>query len=122
MWPDIEKALVKGLREHVGVGRVATRVPGDVEALPGFIRVIRGPGSDDKITDSPTMDVETFAPAYGEAMRLAQQSRAYLHTLTGQRIGNVLVDSVRTSATPTEVYYADEVERIVASYRFEFRK
>lgn len=121
-WPDIEKALVSHLRDSVSA-RVATKIPGDVETIPRFVRVVRGPGSDDGITDSPLVDVETFTPAYADAYALANEVREALQKLTGKRVGNALVDSVRTSVAPAWVDYRNpDTNRFVASYRIEFRK
>lgn len=121
-WPDVEKALVAYLRDATGA-RVATKIPGDVEEIPRFVRIVRGPGSDDGITDRPLVDVETFTPAYGDAFTLANEVREALQTLSGKRVGETLVDSVRTSVAPAWVDYRNpDTNRFVASYRIEFRK
>lgn len=120
MWPDVERAYVTILREAVGV-RVATDIPGDVEGIPGgFIRVARGPGSDDGITDSPLLDVEAFHRDRHGAERLAEQARQAILASPNQ-IG-VLVDAATTASTPTRVFYSPNVERYVASYRLRLRR
>ena len=120
MWPDIERAYVTILREAVGV-RTATDIPGDVETIPtGFIRVARGPGSDDGITDQPLLDVEAFHPDRHGAERLAEQARQAILNSPNQ-IG-VLVDAATTASTPTRVFYSPNVERYVASYRLRLRR
>ena len=122
-WPDIEKALVAHLRTETGGKRVGNLVPGDVETLPAFIRIVRGPGSDDLVTDSPAVDVETFAPTYGDAANLAEDVRQIFHALIGRRIGPVLIDRVRTILSPSWVDYRNPAtNRFVASYRIEFRQ
>lgn len=122
-WPDVEKALVAHIREATGGKRTGTLVPGNVETLPAFIRIARGPGTDDFVTDAPSVDVETFAPAYGDAADLAEDVRQIFHALTGRRIGPVLVDRVGTNLSPSWVDYRNPAtNRFVASYRIEFRK
>lgn len=119
MWPDVEVAFIKILREGLGV-RVADTVPDDVENLPGFVRVTRGPGSDDGVTDSPLVDVEAFHPVRGEAAVLAERARQVMHAASNKH--GVLVDSVATASGPTWVFYAPEVHRYVASYRVALRR
>lgn len=121
-WPLLEPALVAGIRDHTGK-RTATKVAANVEALDGFVRVSRGPGSDDTITDSTLVDVECFHPDYGAAAVLAELVRQWFLTLTGQRVGGVLVDSSRTATSPMWVDYRNpKVNRFVASYRIEYRR
>lgn len=120
MWPDIERAYVTILRETVGV-RVATDIPGDVETIPGgFIRVTRGPGSDDGITDQPLLDVETFHPERHEAERLAERARQAI--LASPNRAGTLIDAAVTASTPARVFYSPNVERYVASYRLRLRR
>lgn len=122
-WPNIEKALVAHIRDATGGKRVGNLVPGDVETLPEFIRVARGPGTDDGTTDSPVVDVETFAQDHGGAADLAEDVRQIFHELPGRRIGLVLVDRVTTTMSPSWVDYRNPAtNRFVASYRIEFRK
>ncbi|WP_343317781.1 hypothetical protein AAFM46_11000 [Arthrobacter sp. TMP15] len=121
-WPDIEKALVAHLEEQTSV-RCATEVPEKVEDLPGFIRIARGPGTDDLVTDAPVVDVECFKPDYGSAGALAEDVRQFFHGLIGRKAGGVLIDRVRTSVSPTWVDYKNPAtNRFVASYRIEYRQ
>lgn len=121
-WPDVQALAYAYLSTALAV-RVATKVPGDVETLPGFVRVARGPGSDDGVTDSPLLDVEAFAPTESEAWDLAELAREAMHNLTGSAVNGVLVDSVSTSTAPARVDYGNPaVERFVASYRLHLRK
>lgn len=120
MWPDVERAYVTILSEAVGV-RVATDIPGHVEDIPGgFIRVMRGPGADDGITDQPLLDVEAFHPDRHGAERLAEQARQAI--LDSPNREGVLVDSVATAGGPARVFYSPNVERYVASYRVRLRR
>lgn len=123
MWPDLEKALVPFLRAELNGIRVGTLVPGDVETLPRFVRVARGPGSDDWTTDSTLIDVETFTTTYADGYTLAEEVRTALHGLSGRNAGSVLIDSVRTSVAPAWVDYRNpKTTRFVASYRVTTRK
>jgi hypothetical protein len=122
-WPDIEKALVAHIRAETGGKRTGTLIPDNVETLPEFIRIARGPGSDDLVTDAPVVDVETFHPDYGDAASLAEDVREIFHALNGRRAGPVLIDRVRTNLSPSWVDYRNPAtNRFVASYRLEFRK
>ena len=123
-WPDVQALAVSWLRVSLGLalGEVATRVPGDVEQRPQFVRVARGPGSDDGVTDAPLLDVECFAPSEGAAWSLAEDARQVMHELTGRVVNGALVDSVSTSTAPVRVEYAPHVVRYVASYRLNLRK
>lgn len=121
-WPSAEVALVAYLREQTGA-QVATIIPANLETLPRFIRVARGPGSDDLVTDSTLIDVEVFAPDYGVAADLAEEVRQAMHRLSGRKAGAVLVDRVRTSTSPLWLDYKNPAtNRFVASYRFEYRQ
>lgn len=121
-WPSAEVALVAYLRSETGA-QVATKIPGNLETLPRFIRVARGPGSDDLVTDSTLIDVEVFAPGHADAERLAEDVRQAMHRLSGRKAGAVLVDRVRTSTSPLWVDYKNPAtNRFVASYRFEYRQ
>lgn len=119
-WPDIEKLAVSYLEAALGV-RVATRIPGDLSG--SFVRVIRGPGSDDGITDAPLLDVETFAPNQPAAYALAEDAREALHALAGKAVNGALVDTVDTATGPVRLDYGNpSVERYVASYRLNLRQ
>jgi len=122
-WDDIEAALIAGIREAGITPRAATKVPTDVETLPKFVRLKRGPGADDLVTDAPLVDVETFAQTYGDSVDLAEDVRQYMHSLSGRRVAGVLVDRVRTASGPVEVDYRNPgTVRHVASYRLEYRQ
>lgn len=120
-WPDVEALAYTYLSAELGV-RVGTNVPTDVDSLPGFVRITRGPGIDDGITDSPLIDLESFAPTQGAASALAEDAREAMHNLTGSAVNGALVDSVTTATAPVRVDYSPNVERYVASYRLNLRK
>ena len=126
-WPDIIPVVIVHLSNELMLpgGRVATKVPATVDTLDRFVRVTRGPGSDDEVTDSFIVDVETFtlAAAPAAAWPLAEGARQAMHDLTGRLVRNVQVDTVTTATSPTEVDYGNpKVTRYVASYRVRLRK
>lgn len=103
--------------------RVATKVPGDLVASLPVVRVARGPGSDDGITDSPLLDVETFANTDQAAWDLAEDARQALQALAGKAVDGSLVDTVATVTGPVRLDYENPaVERYVASYRLDLRQ
>lgn len=121
-WPSPVKALVAAHRTETGV-QTGTKVPGSVETLAKFVRFARGPGSDDFITDSPIIDVESFSNDYGTAETLAEDVRQWFHALNGRKVGALLVDRIRTVTSPVEVDYGNPgTTRFVAAYRIEFRQ
>ena len=122
-WEDIEKTLVAGLRAGFPGVQCGTKVPDSVETLAKFVRISRGPGTDDLITDAPLIDVECFSNVYGTAATLAEDVRQWFHSLNGRKVGGVQVDRVRTAAAPSWVDYRNPgTNRFVASYALEFRQ
>lgn len=119
MWPDIEQTYIKILHDSLDV-RVADTVPDNVEELPGFIRVTRGPGDDDGVSDAPLVDLEVFNRDRGQAALLAERARQVMLGSSNQE--GVLIDSVSTATGPQYVYYGDNVVRYVASYRVTLRR
>lgn len=121
-WPILERVVVAALNAALSPVRAGTTIPGNVDDLAGFVRVSRGPGSDDGVTDSPTVDVEVFAPTQIAAAELAEDARQAMHALRGKVYAGSLVDAVRTAVGPVRVDYSPNVERYVASYVVEFRR
>jgi hypothetical protein len=122
MWPNVELVV----RAHLATalnGRVVTVLPATLEDQLPVTRVTRGPGSDDGVTDSPLIDVETFAATRTAMWTLAEQTRQALHDLAGTSVDGVLFDSVRTASGPVWVDYENrKVQRAVASYRVTLRR
>lgn len=122
-WPHLEKLAVAALTS--GNVRAATKTPDDLLALAeeGFHRVSRGPGSDDGITDSPLLDVESFGTTETQAWELAEDARQAVRKLRGRMVNGVLVDTVSTATGPVLVDWGNPgIHRYVASYRFAFRQ
>ena len=121
-WASITKALVAGVRTDLQK-QCGTKVPDNVETLHEFIRLARGPGTDDLTTDAPLIDVECFSDDYGTAEALAETVRQWFHGLIGRRINGVLIDKVRTATSPEWLDYRNPgTNRFVASYRLEYRQ
>jgi hypothetical protein len=121
-WPSITKALVAGIRADLQK-QCGTKIPDNVETLTEFIRVARGPGADDLITDAPLIDVECFSTDFSTAEALAEAVRQWFHRLSGRTVDGVLVDRVRTSTSPEWLDYRNPgTNRFVASYRLEYRQ
>lgn len=123
-WPHLEKLAVAHLKGVTGK-RTATTTPDDLGELvaEGFYRVTRGPGSDDGVTDSPLLDVESFGNTETRAWELAEQARQAVHALRGRAVNGVLVDTVSTAVGPVLVDWGNPgIHRYVASYRFAFRQ
>jgi len=121
-WPSVAKALVAGIRTDLAL-QGGTKIPDNVETLEKFVRISRGPGTDDLVSDAPLVDVECFSTDYGTAEALAETVRQWFHALNGRLVGTVLVDRSRTSTAPEWVDYRNPAtNRFVASYRLEFRQ
>lgn len=120
-FPDIEAALCRYLTDATGV-TASTDTPGDLELRGQFVRVLRGTGADDEITDEAAIDLEAFAPGRGEAHDLAEHLRTRMREAQGKRVGGVLFDSVSTSVGPRWVDYRNPaVHRFIATYSVAFR-
>lgn len=126
-FPDIIPVVINHLLRELDLpaGRVATKVRADVDTLDAFVRVARGPGSDNEVTDSFLVDVETFTKSAqpAAAWPLAEDARAAMHAMAGASFSGALVDSVSTANSPAEIDYGNpKVTRYVASYRVNLRK
>lgn len=121
-WPMLEKIAVRALNDNLARGRAATNLPAKVEEFDGFVRVTRGPGTDDGITDSPLLDVEAFHADRVKAWEIAEDARQIIHALAASNAAGHLIDGVSTATSPNYVYYGPHVERYVASYRISYRR
>lgn len=123
-WPHLEKLATSHLG-HETQKRTLTHAPENLQELAeeGVYRVSRGPGSDDGVTDSPLLDVESFATTESRAWELAEDARQAVLGLRGRSVNGVLVDTVSTAAGPVLVGWNNPaIFRYVASYRISFRK
>lgn len=103
--------------------RVVTRTPADLESQMPLVRVQRGPGTDDGVTDEPLIDIDVFAADDDQMWKLAEDVRESMHRLAGRAVGGKLVDTVRTATAPTALDWGNPaIHRAVASYRLAQRK
>lgn len=121
-WPMAEKLFIRALNDRLEVGRAGARLPGGAEQLDGFVRVSRGPGGDDGITDNPLIDLEAFHRDQATAWEIAEDARQIMLSLAGTGDTGHLIDSIETASSPSRVEYGSNLERYVASYRVEYRR
>jgi|SRR5690625_5370130 len=122
-WPMIERVIIRALNDGLPSGRAGWNLPEAVEKEPGgFVRIARGPGSDDGTTDEPLIDVEAFHPKREKAWELAEESRQIMLALGATSAAGHLIDTSSTATSPNWVYYGPNVERYVASYRVGYRR
>lgn len=122
MYADVEALLVAYLTPTPGVRGVSVELPQDVLTQLPWILVNRVSGGDDYITDTATVDVESFHDNRGDARTLARTVHALMMRLRHTAVNGVLVDSVETITGPQWINYDDEnLKRYVASYLVESR-
>lgn len=122
MWPDMELAVMKGVRPQLPGVRVTDEVPARVETLVPVVVVRIAGGADDRISDTVTVDTESFAATRAAMWQLAEQTRQAVHALAASMAGGVVIDTVDTEQRPVEVPYGNPgVRRAVATYRLTTR-
>ncbi|HEX5119852.1 MAG TPA: hypothetical protein VFW65_32095 [Pseudonocardiaceae bacterium] len=123
MYADVEALLVAYLTAAIpGVQGVAVDLPQDVLARLPFVQVNRVGGGDDYVTDTATVDVDTFHATRANASDVARTVHAAMMRLRHTAVAGVLVDSVETVTGPLWITYDDEnLERYVATYLVETR-
>ncbi|MEV6124847.1 hypothetical protein AB0M23_30805 [Streptomyces sp. NPDC052077] len=122
MWPDMELAVIKGVRARLAGPRVTDEVPARVETLVPVVVVRVAGGADDHISDTVTVDVESFGADRAAMWQLAEQARQAVHALAATMAGGVVIDTVDTEQRPVEIPYGNPgVRRAVAVYRLTTR-
>ncbi|BAU83341.1 hypothetical protein SLA_2414 [Streptomyces laurentii] len=122
MWPDMELAVMRGIRPLLDGVRVTDEIPPRVETLGAVVVIQVAGGADDHISDSPVMDVSTFAADRSAMWALAERARHAVHALAATVAGGVVVDRVETEQRPVEVPYGNPgVRRAIATYRLTTR-
>ena len=136
--PDIERALMKMLRERFSVLatppggplRVATEVPSNVgdivTATVPFVRVSVIGGGSGRLEIRPLVDVDVFSKDRDTSMRLAVSIEAWLldypHRTTLDS-NFVLLDEVSTVMVPQRVPWPDgTLKRYLSSYQISARR
>jgi hypothetical protein len=96
-------------------------IPEDL--VPPLIVVRRVGGADDRITDQPRIQVQTFGANYAQAADLAEQSRQLILASPARAVAGATIDQAFTDTAPAYVDYGQpSVFRFVATYRLEFRR
>lgn len=124
---DVEKALMDLFADLVtDPADVVTVIPDDLQtrlaADRPVIRVRVVGGSDDRISDHPRVDVETFGPTRAVSKPLAETIRQRL-LAGGHRTAHGVIDRATTEVGPQEIPYDDpDVRRWSATYRLSTRR
>ncbi|MBL3670809.1 hypothetical protein JL475_33600 [Streptomyces sp. M2CJ-2] len=122
MWPDMELAVMKGVRPHLAGVRVTDEVPVKVETLLPVVVVRIAGGADDRISDTVTVDTESFGADRASMWQLAERVRSAVHALAATMAGGVVIDTVDTESRPVEVPYGNPaLRRAIATYRLTTR-
>jgi len=108
-FPDAEAVTLRRLAPLVGgLSHVGNSTPADLQSRLPFHRVTRVGGADDRLTDFPAVDVDTYAATRSEARRAAEQARDLLTSGpwrdvvtddAGRRVVSV-IDGVDTDTGP----------------------
>lgn len=122
MYADVETLLVAYLAAIPGVTGTSVDLPQNIRTRLPFIQVNRVGGSDNYITDTATVDVDTFHNTRSEASALSRVVHAAMMKLRHTSVNGVLVDSVETVTGPQWISYEDEnLQRYVATYQIDSR-
>lgn len=104
-------------------GSTGRLTPPDLAVQLPFIRVTLVGGSDDRVTDSATVDVDVFHTSITTAMVLAAQVRQALIDQSPHVVGAAVLDACFTVARPRWLPYGTpNVTRVVATYRVTSRR
>lgn len=118
LFPDVGDVACDLLARFGTVGRYT---PPDLSARLPFVRVGVVGGSDDRFTDTSTLDVECFDGVNSDL--LAEQIRQFLIGGTVHVVGGVVFDSFRTVARPRPLPWPTPgVFRSIATYRVACRR
>ncbi|MFJ8883606.1 hypothetical protein ACIRJR_09350 [Streptomyces sp. NPDC102402] len=125
MWADIELAVMTGIRPHLPGVKVADELPDKLETRLPLVWVQVAGGGDDRVTDTATVDVHSFAATRAATWDLAEQTRKAMHALAathnpGQK---AVIDDVTTQQRPALVPYGNPaLRRAVATYTVSMRE
>lgn len=110
-------SALKGAGYGAGVRSPAEFPPGEF-----FVRVRRGGGGDDGVTDSPAVDFDVYGRGYGPTSDEARRVRALISGLQGRSVGGVLFDVADCVSGP--VYIEQEnpaVDRFLLTFNIQSR-
>lgn len=131
---DLHQAAVVAIRA-VDSFPVEGRTPKDLQARLPFVRVTKPSGSDDRITDRATIDVDVYAATRAEAMRIANVIREHLTSQPHRVVipeGVMVIDRARTVVAPFDppppsptsdgTVMDPNIRRVAASYSISARR
>ena len=119
----LHSMLVRWIQQETGV-RTSGSIPEDLTTAAHVVYAL--PGQDvDGLAEVRAFDVQTFAPTYDEADRLASAARKAVARMAARDTvddGRHLVDWTRCSTPPYLVSYENpKVSRLVGTYRLAAR-
>lgn len=134
MFGDLHQASVVAVRA-AGSFPVEARTPKNLQDTLPFVRVTKPSGSDDRITDRATIDVDVFAGTRVEALRIANVIREHLTSQPHRAQipeGVMVLDRARTLISPFEppppsptsdgTVMDPNIRRVAASYSISARR
>lgn len=122
VWPDMEVAVMTGMRARLTGVRVTAEVPPKVETVLPVVVVQVAGGADTHTSDTVTVDVEAFAADRASMWQLAERARRAVHALAAAVAGTVVIDTVDTVQRPVPVPYGNPaVRRAIATYTLTTR-
>lgn len=120
VFPDVQRLLVAALGVWVGDDHVDTETPDDLQDQLPFIRVERVGGGRDRISDSPTVELQFYASTYADVQPLAESVSEWL---CGPPAPLPQLDRVLCTSAPVEIPYGDErIRRMVATFQLTTRR
>ncbi|MDX2863214.1 hypothetical protein [Streptomyces scabiei] len=122
MWPDIELAVMKGMRTHLTGVRVTDEVPPKVETLGPVsgkcLHVDGGGVAGVAVGAARHLHDDDRAAMW----QLAERARQAVHALAASVAGDVVIDTVDTVQRPVPVPYGNPaVRRAIATYTLTTR-
>lgn len=112
-----EQVVVTYLTGTCGLAAVAVEDPYDLLATLPFAKVTRVSGPTDYVTDTATVDVDSFNTDRATALATANSVHLRMLALRGTQVDGCLIDDVDVLMSPTWVDYEDEhARRYVATY------
>lgn len=117
-FPDAEDV---GLELLAGLAPTYLATPATL--APPLIVVRRVGGFDNKITDRPRLQIQSFGNNHAQARDLAEACRQTILASPATSVAGVNIDQAITEAAPAFVDYGlPGIHRYVATYRLEYRR
>jgi hypothetical protein len=117
-WTDAEDV---GLALLDSLGTVVLATPVDLQPPLTVVRCIGG--SDDKITNRPRLQIQSYGNTRVEARDLAEDTRQIVLASPGEPVAGISIDYAATEQAPSFVDYGQPgIHRYIAVYRVEYRR